>query len=348
MELSLTAFKEMMNQLPNGIIVMDHNREIHYINDTAREDTGWGIGETVPYCSYCRGRMVEEEGERCILTIEQPVPFFKSEMAVYSSKLEEFEMSLHRIFLDDAEFHLLMLRRPVLGENQEGGYCSRLIIQETMHAQEMERRRIARELHDYVGQSIYSIFLGLEGIRHSLRDDTHETHLTKMIGVMEKTLHDIKRLCKDLRPETGCHLGIIHALKEAVHDWESLYQIDIQLRIHMEEKEKYDHDKEIHLFRVIQEAVNNAVRHGGATHIVIEMISREGMVFFKIVDNGKGFRETDNLNKGLGLKHMYERCSMLGGKIHWLTDRNHATVVEGFVSLVQKEEENRDECTNRG
>lgn len=327
---------EVVKFLPEGIIIMDKERIIQYLNEKAIAMTGWKIGATVPYCVYCQEREVDEEENRCILTVKDPIPFFNSHMAVYKG-LEEFEMSVKKLDFADKDWFVLRIKVPVKNENSERARFHELLVQETMLAQEAERKRIARELHDHIGQSVYSIFLGLEVIKQNISEEKYQNHVSNMVNVMEKTLGDIKHLTKSLRPEIVYHIGLKKSLREAVRDWIKLYQIDMILEIDLEDEHQFDPEKELHLFRVIQESVANAIRHGKATYISIHLKSYNQYVFFDLYDNGSGFNAEGCKFKGLGLKHMFERCKMLDGDIRWLSKEGGPTRVEGFVSLMKNE-----------
>lgn len=333
---------EIVDHLPEGMIVMDKDRRIHYLNEKAVHMTGWKLGEKVPYCTYCQERELDEDENRCILTSDEPIPFFNSHLAVYEG-LEEFEMSLKKMIISEDVFYVLRIRPPVRNENSERARFHELLVQETLLAQEAERKRIAMELHDHIGQSVYSIFLGLEVIKQNISEEKYQNHVTNMVNVMEKTLEDIKRLTKSLRPEIVYDIGLEKSLRQAVKDWRKLYQIEIFLEMELDKEQKLDPEKELHLFRIIQESITNSVRHGKATYFSIHLKTFYQYVFFQLYDNGTGFISTGCKTKGLGLKHMYERCKILDGDIKWLSKEGGPTRVEGFVSLTKAEGEREDE-----
>lgn len=338
MEMQTEFLAEIVDHLPEGMIVMDKERTILYLNEKAFGMTGWKLGEKVPYCTYCQERDVEENENRCILTTDDPIPFFNSHLAVYED-LEEFEMSLKKMMISEEIYYVLRIRPPVQNENSERARFHELLVQETLLAQEAERKRIAMELHDHIGQSVYSIFLGLEVIKQNISDDKYQNHVTNMVNVMEKTLQDIKRLTKSLRPEIVYDIGLEKSLVQAVKDWKKLYQIEIFLDMEIDREKELDPEKELHLFRIIQESITNSVRHGKATYFSIHLKSSYQYIFFQLYDNGNGFISGGCKTKGLGLKHMYERCKMLDGDIKWISKEGGPTRVEGFVSLLRAEGE---------
>ncbi|SEN23670.1 Histidine kinase-, DNA gyrase B-, and HSP90-like ATPase [Mesobacillus persicus] len=333
MEIPKESFSKIVEHLPEGIILMDEARIIHYMNYKASAMTGWMLGGSVPYCSYCSQREIEDDENRCILTSEQSIPFFNSHMAVYEG-MEEFEMSLKKLLINDQLFFVLRIRQPVENEHSERARFHELLVQETMLAQEAERKRIARELHDHIGQGVYSIFLGLEVIKQNVQDPIYQSHISNMVNVMGETLDDIKQLTKSLRSEMLFHVGIKESLREAIRNWMNLYQIVIELDLDFEDNGSFDREKELHLFRIIQEAVVNAVRHGKADMISIHLKLHQQYIFFTIYDNGTGF-EMENNYKGLGLRHILERSRILDGDIRWSSKLGGPTKVEGFVSLIK-------------
>ncbi|WLR57576.1 histidine kinase [Mesobacillus subterraneus] len=336
---------EIVDHLPEGMIVMAEDRTIHYLNEKAVDMTGWKLGEKVPYCTYCQERELEVDENRCILTSDNPIPFFNSHMAVYEG-LEEFEMSLKKMIISAEVYYVLRIRPPVQNENSERARFHELLVQETLLAQEAERKRIAMELHDHIGQSVYSIFLGLEVIKQNISEDKYQNHVTNMVNVMEKTLKDIKSLTKSLRPEIVYDIGLEKSLRQAVKDWRKLYQIDIFLEMELDKEQKLDPEKELHLFRIIQESITNSVRHGKATYFSIHLKTYYQYIFFQFYDNGNGFISTGCKTKGLGLKHMYERCKMLDGDIKWSSKAGGPTRVEGFVSLTKVKGVREDELND--
>lgn len=326
-------FQKIVEEFIEGIVIMDESRTITYINKKAHLITGWQVGESVPYCSYCQLREVSEHEERCILANDNPLPSFRSHIPNYVNTETDFEMSMNKLELAGGHYQVLTIRNPSQITQDEKVKMQELLIHETMQAQESERKRIARELHDHIGQSVYSLYLGLDGIRRHVDNPEYTERLDKMNMVMEGTLACLKRLTKELRPQLFDNLGFETALRSSVDDWQRLYNIDFSLNIHIPEDLKFKNEEGLHLYRIIQEAVNNALRHGKATSIMIEIYKVDQELYFQIVDNGKGF-DIDKINgTGLGLRHMRERVKMLHGDIKWISEEGGPTRVEGYITV---------------
>ncbi|WP_048601414.1 sensor histidine kinase [Rubeoparvulum massiliense] len=326
-------FKQIVEELHEGIVVVDERRKVTYLNAQAKSMTGWNIGDFVPYCSYCQLRNYFNGETRCLLALEGPLPNFTAHMPNYPGVDRNFEMSVSRISIENEWYHVLVMRPVPWTPDSEEARLKQLLVQETMLAQEAERKRLARELHDQIGQSVYSLYLGLEGIKPHITNEDYRKHLNKMVTIMERTLQDIKRLTKELRPQLIDNLGLEDALREAVTDWEQMYQVKIECHYQIPDHKRLNSEQELHLFRVIQEAVHNAVRHGKAKQLKIRVEAYQNQIFFEIMDNGEGFHMKEEQPKGLGIKHMTERIHMLDGEIKWISQPGGPTRVEGFIPL---------------
>lgn len=324
-------FQKLVDELAEGIVMMDLDRKIIYLNKKASHITGWKLGDSVPYCSYCQLRYVSRDEERCILANDHLLESFRSHMPNYVDTETDFEMSMSKIEFDGIMRQVLIIRNPsIQGEEMK---MQEILIHDTMRAQEEERKRIAMELHDHIGQSVYSIYLGLDGIKRHVKDPEYHKRLEKMNAVMDDTLECLKQLTKELRPRLFDNLGFETALRSSVEDWKQLYKVDFTLQIRIHNEVEFTKDEGLHLFRIIQESINNAIRHGKATHIKIEIYTIDRELYFQILDNGKGF-DLQSLNgNGVGLKHMRERAKMLNGDIKWISQIGGPTRIEGYIEL---------------
>lgn len=326
-------FTRLVEEFPEGVVVMNGNRKIMYLNKKAYQMTGWRPGEFVPYCSYCQLREVSMHEERCILANDNGLPSFRSHMPNYVDTKTDFEMSMSNIEFSGKPCKVLVIRNPCLNSHEDTVRTQELLIHETMLAQENERKRIARELHDHIGQSIYSIFLGLEGIKRHCDNPEYHERLKKITGVMEDTLQALRDLTTELRPHLYDILGFETALRSSIEDWTSIYKIDFSLNIHIPDNLKFEKEEGLHLYRIIQEAVNNAVRHGKADKIKIDIYSSGKEVYFQISDNGIGFDIENITSSGVGLKHMRERVKMFNGDIKFISQQGSPTRIEGYLTI---------------
>ncbi|MFT4667963.1 MAG: signal transduction histidine kinase [Paraglaciecola sp.] len=175
-------------------------------------------------------------------------------------------------------------------------------------AQEDERKRIARDLHDGIGQSLLLIKKQME--------NTHQTtqQNQKIIG---ETLEEVRAISRDLHPFQLDNLGLTAALQEVVFKIEESTDLFITTEIAKDVDTFFSKKEEIHVYRTIQEALNNVVKHAAATAVQLVIGRDENVISIKIQDNGKGYdHELAYIKtKSLGLRTMYERIAVIGGKL---------------------------------
>ena len=197
----------------------------------------------------------------------------------------------------------------------------RILSAQLITAKEEERKRIAHELHDSVGQYLSSIKFNLENIISLMEKGSSGTGLKALkesIPVIQATIEEVRRISMDLRPSILDDLGILATISWFCREFQTVYTgIRIIRTITLEEEDVPEHLKII-IFRIIQEALNNVAKHGKADTVDISLIMRNGSIELSISDNGIGFdvQETvqrEDSGKGMGLASMEERTDLSGG-----------------------------------
>jgi signal transduction histidine kinase len=194
---------------------------------------------------------------------------------------------------------------------------ARLFRQSLAASVEAERRRLARELHDSVVQSLYSLNLlaaGWAALIAKGRAGDVQAWLGQVESIALQALKEMRLLIHQLRPPELDQLGFVGALRERLDAVESRAQLRTQLRSSGPIAE-IDHILAPPLFGATQEALNNVLRHSGATEITVEVIVEEDFVEVLIRDNGHGF-DPGRHSAGLGLSTMRERIEQIGGVLH--------------------------------
>ncbi|KFZ42347.1 ATPase [Anoxybacillus flavithermus] len=329
--------------IQDGIIVMDHERTIVEMNPAAKRLTGWQLGEKVPYCSFCQERDVKEGEERCYLISTEEVPYFLSEMPTYHGQLIDVEMSTALIFeQDDAKYYLLVLRDQTAKKKEEEARRSKWMVKKLTEAKEEEHKRLAQELHDGVGQSLYSISIALDNIIQRVQDERLHAYVKEVREELGRVMEDVKLYAQQLRPKSLDALGLIPTIQSLIHSLQSKmpntsfsFQTNVYTRL--------SPTMEINLYRIIQEALHNVMKYAKATEVrvLIEQTERELLV--SVEDNGVGFHVEDK-REGLGLKHIQERVFHLGGETTITSAPMKGTTIFVRVPL---EEGGEDESVNR-
>ncbi|MEY4767745.1 MAG: hypothetical protein RL637_384 [Pseudomonadota bacterium] len=188
--------------------------------------------------------------------------------------------------------------------------------------QELERRRLAMELHDEFSQSLTAIkTLAIAGQRSSSVNQLPAI-LTTIIEIAEQMFAAVRLMMKQLHPLILTELGLIASLQDLVQSWKrKLPELNIDLKINSE-LDQLDHQIAIHVFRIIQESITNTVRHAQAQYLIIELIINHHQLTILIKDNGIG---NSQLKFGFGLLGMQSRILSLNGSFNCLSIDNQGT-----------------------
>jgi signal transduction histidine kinase len=188
------------------------------------------------------------------------------------------------------------------------------LLEKLITAQEEERKRIARELHDTVGQSLTSIMVGLAVIEKASGDqaDAKRRELRILAG---ETLTQVRELSRELRPSALDDLGLGAALDRYAEDFALRYR-DLTIDAHVELTERLPASMETAIYRIVQEAMTNATRHGDPNTISMLVVQRSGSVSAIIEDDGSGFdpQAVRRSQTSVGIHAMQERTELLGGR----------------------------------
>jgi len=192
----------------------------------------------------------------------------------------------------------------------------RALAEHMLHVEEMERRRISRELHDEAGQSLLCIRLQMELIEQSLPPEQAEpiAKLKDARDLTERTILEMRRLIAALSPAVLEQLGLGAALRQLVNRFRRLHPVRIKL--HLARLGHLPQATEIIVYRLVQECFNNIGKHSGASNVNISVSSADGMVRLSVEDNGVGFNVEEALARrdSFGLSGMRERVALLGGR----------------------------------
>lgn len=313
MQLGNQYLEQIFRNIQDGIIIMDDSREILMMNPSAKRLTGWDISDHVPYCSYCENRKKGKEENRCYLIEHNEVPYFLSKMPTYHGKKIDVEMSTALMYTDkktSRKEYLLVLRDQTIQMKEEEARFSKLMIQKLIEAKESEHKRLAQELHDGVGQSLYSISVALQAIETYVDNPKLHTYIEEVRLELEKVMNDIKVYSYQLRPHSIDQLGIVPTLDTLI---ESVRKVHPEIGIEFESNitERCNPTVEINLYRVVQEALHNIIKYAAAQTVQISLHESADKLSMQIVDDGVGFTKGSMKNEGLGLKHMEERIDQL-------------------------------------
>jgi signal transduction histidine kinase len=196
------------------------------------------------------------------------------------------------------------------------------LLNRVVQAQEAERLRVARDLHDQIGQTLTALALGLSGIQSIVEKNPKlaREQLAHLSTMSQEGLDNLRRLLADLRPGLLDELGLVPALRWHCNQVSKLSGLEIQMRV-TGDRRRLPEQLETVLFRIAQEALNNVVRHAHATRAQVLLDYGAEEVMLTVEDDGRGFDPAEVLRaaergQGWGLAGIQERLSMVGGRFH--------------------------------
>lgn len=212
--------------------------------------------------------------------------------------------------------------------------------QQLLSALEQERERVAWELHDNLAQQISVLAIEVRFLQHMIGDVSSEPVQKALRNIQQKISRlseETSQIARDLHPTSLTVVGIVPSLRELCREIERTHPVRVTFQTNVEER-LTENRTAIVLFRIAQEALRNAVRHGQATHVIVSLQRAAGVVALRITDNGIGFDVAAALtkNKGLGLRSMNMRAAQIMGRAT-VKSRPHETIVEILVPLQDTE-----------
>jgi signal transduction histidine kinase len=267
-----------------------------------------------------------------------PVQVFRAVVAIIAAT---FITRSLRAFEAESNQRIEELRAAQLAEQGRLEQLRAELLHRTVIAQESERQRIARELHDETGQTLTALGMGLRGMSETIL--TNHTRAIEQAGQLERLAMDgveeLQRLVSGLHPPQLDDLGLLAALRWYSADVSRHTGIVIDL-VNSGTKPKISSDIRAVVFRIAQEAINNVIRHAEASRIDIQLEYTENNIYLRVYDNGKGFN-TDSMWKkkpgeptAWGLLGMVERASLVGGSCNILSNPGKGTLIEVNVPIM--------------
>lgn len=193
------------------------------------------------------------------------------------------------------------------------------LLARVISAQEEERRRIARELHDETGQALTSLMVGLKFIEDSAETIPIKKKTAELRALTAQTLGDVHHLATELRPSLLDDLGLVAAIQRYTRDYSAKMHIPVDTQVTGFRTERLPQEVEVTVYRVIQEALTNIAKHAEASNVSVVLRYENALLAVVIEDDGRGFDVNRLLaaksGDRLGIYGMYERASLIGGHL---------------------------------
>jgi two-component system, NarL family, sensor histidine kinase UhpB len=196
------------------------------------------------------------------------------------------------------------------GDEPDPSELSRPLLQ----AQEEERRRISRELHDETGQALMVLRFHLEMLSGDSRSQEQKSRMDESLELLDRAIEGLRRTIAQLSPRVLEELGLIAAIRRQA----KLLTRHSDVRAHLELPEDLswlDHDIQVALYRSVQEALHNVIKHARARNVTVRLSLSGGKTCLEVQDDGTGFSPRSAHQRGFGLTGMRERAAALGGSM---------------------------------
>ena len=266
-----------------------------------------------------------------------PVQVFRAGVAIMAAV---FITRSLRAFEVESNQRIEELRNAQLAEQHRLEELRAELLHRTVIAQESERQRIARELHDETGQTLTALGMGLRGMSETIL--TNRDRAVEQASQLEKLamsgVEELQRMVSGLHPPQLDDLGLLAALRWYANDVSNRSGININITSHGG-KPNLSSDIRAVVFRIAQEAINNVVRHANASQLDIQLDYADDEVYLRVEDNGEGFNADMVLKKkpgkptAWGLLGMVERAALVGGTCSILSHPGKGTLIEVHVPI---------------
>jgi PAS domain S-box-containing protein len=211
-------------------------------------------------------------------------------------------------------------------ELQESFDRLRALTAQLQSVREEERARLARELHDELGQALTAIKIDLASLQATAPGEQLSGNIGAIMNYVDRTIHSVRRISTELRPGILDDLGLVAAVDWAAGEFQKRTRIECQTNVPGTEL-AVDSERAIALFRIFQETLTNIARHSGATKVNIELGQNAGDLFLEVRDNGRGMGKTSPNTGSMGILGMRERARLLGGGLEIASGPSGGTTV---------------------
>ena len=211
---------------------------------------------------------------------------------------------------------------------------SRDALRRVVDAEELERARLARELHDETGQALTSILLGLKHLDDVIETDVARDATAALRELVVTTLQDVRRLAVELRPSALDDFGLVAAIERLAGTLAEQSELVVDLEARLGDQ-RLPAEAETALYRIVQEALTNVVKHASARRVSITLVRKEGFAVVVVEDDGQGFEREETRAGSLGFVGMRERVELVGGRLTVESARDAGTTIVAEVPVTR-------------
>ena len=268
-----------------------------------------------------------------------PIQLFRSVMACFAAI---GIISSLRAFEEETRLHIESLSQAQRLEHKRLDELRDELLHRTVRAQELERQRIAQELHDELGQTLTALGMGLSAISNNAsKPQKVSAHSHQLQGIVQEGISGLQNLVSGLHPPQLDDFGLIPALRWYADEVRARFGLEVTITSQGSETD-LPIDVRTVLFRIVQESLTNVIRHAETDKADVQVIFEDRVVRIRVEDSGCGFDVNYTLHQprhpSWGLLGMMERATLVGGDCQFLSEPGKGTVVEVLVPLKEKED----------
>lgn len=315
----------MLFQAANDEILVfqldDHNQPEPFleINDTACDILGYTRDELLQKSLYdIVADEKKEVNKRIENVLEHGEIVVESRHRTKEGDIIPLELSVRSFLYNE--------RRAIISVGRDQRERRRLE-QEILNASEQERQRIGRDLHDDLGQLLSVATLTAQMLEREMKSKNMQEakKIEELAGILKTAGERSRSLSHGLIPFNVEHNGLDDALQELTSNVSKMYDIDIHYAGNQDILQT-NNSTAVHIYRIAQEAINNAVKHSNATSIEVELSSSGNHITLRVKDNGRGFPESE-VSKGIGMRIMNFRANMIRGDLKITSEKGKGTEI---------------------
>lgn len=340
----IDTLRQMINLVPHAIFLKDSQRRFLIINEAVAEHHQLQIEDMI-------GKRDED-----FFTLEDAKAFIELEHKLLEDKVpiheeEQFTINGETKFMDSIKLPFYIKHKEewgILGISLDITVRKRLLEERTnlklehqkklmravVDTQERERKIIAQDLHDGIGQLLSAAIINLDGVLSEASIDPQNSLETTQ-DLIHQSINEVRAMTKSLMPNVLKDFGLVEALRKLADIVKSLGKIDIVFSAHSLHTITLPEQIEINLYRIAQEIVTNALKHSGASEISIQLFSRDDELIIQIEDDGKGFdlKKTLVEQNGLGISSIQNRADLINAELNIDTQLNHGCSYSIIIKL---------------
>ncbi|MBC1475276.1 sensor histidine kinase [Listeria grandensis] len=330
MEITSELFRKAYEQMSDAVFLLQGEGDIITSNPAANRLLDQYEVKLDDFCTFCNGYTSIFEERTCLgCSLRKRVDNESFQLFLNLKAGKNIPFSASYTLIDEkAGISVLILRNLTQQQHTEQLLKQKTMTEYVINAQENERKRLSRELHDGLAQGLFSTLIELRKIKYMTKKEDYESSLSEMDSMLATTLEDIRNMAVELRPSSLDDLGIFAALKAYFKRYEQLFGIHVVFVSELYGT-RFPASVETMLYRVTQEALTNAAKYADVGEIEVYLFKTKQSIVLEINDQGIGF-SPDHFTaqgSGLGLLNMKERVELLNGDFELRSEPQQGTKV---------------------